>query len=131
MDIKYLAPTQTVDLIYEGQGRRFVLSSVSTSTGEAGGEDDLAGSIRKLSLSSGPQLWIVDWDTTVYLEDKESNIEHNESKKVMHAHADTVVSLLMHDYMKLYRRPPLVWSITKRRTQLSADSTSKSLKFAI
>ncbi|KAI0823937.1 AAA family ATPase [Trametes gibbosa] len=65
IDLGYLTPTQTLDVVYEGKKRRFTVSSVSTS--RATDEDaDIAASVQSLSLQDGPpRLWTVGWDTTV------------------------------------------------------------------
>ncbi|KZT12250.1 AAA family ATPase [Laetiporus sulphureus 93-53] len=68
VDLRYLTPTQTVDIVYEGNTRRFCVSSVSPGRGaSAGEEDELAGSLRSMSLDAS-KLWIVDWETEVYLD---------------------------------------------------------------
>ncbi|OSX57094.1 hypothetical protein POSPLADRAFT_1061796 [Postia placenta MAD-698-R-SB12] len=74
VDLKYLTPTQTLDVTYEGQDRRFRLSSVYTSISEAEAtnENELADGLRNLTMSTSPQLWIANWDTVVQLVDAES-----------------------------------------------------------
>ncbi|CCL99759.1 uncharacterized protein FIBRA_01781 [Fibroporia radiculosa] len=70
VDLKYLTRTQTVEVLYEGKGRRFVVSSVSTileAEATSRDENDLANEFQALSLES-PGFWTVDWDTTVYVE---------------------------------------------------------------
>ncbi|KAI0662110.1 AAA family ATPase [Cubamyces menziesii] len=66
IDLGYLTPTQTLDVVYEGRTRRFAVTSVSTQS-EADGGADLAASIQSLSLSDAapPKLWTVGWETTV------------------------------------------------------------------
>lgn len=75
VNLKYLSPTQTLDVVYEGQCRRFSLASVSTMKGTVPVElDDLTNGLSKLSLQTTPQLWTVGWDTIVTLiDEKPSN----------------------------------------------------------
>ncbi|KAM5541224.1 hypothetical protein V8D89_005153 [Ganoderma adspersum] len=84
IDLEYLTPTQTFDLIYEGKSRRFAISSVST-THEVDQPPDIADYIQSLSLSDGPpKLWTVGWETTVSLETESSKAEedrHSGSKQ--------------------------------------------------
>ncbi|KAH9850128.1 AAA family ATPase [Lenzites betulinus] len=72
IDLGYLTPTQTLDIVYEGKRRRFTVSAVSTS--HAIDEDaDIAAGVQSLSLSDGPpKLWTVGWETTVVLEGESS-----------------------------------------------------------
>ncbi|OCH87928.1 AAA family ATPase [Obba rivulosa] len=88
VDLKYLAPTQTVDVVYEGRTRRFTVSSVSVS-GEAGGkaEKDLAATLQTLALDASPQLWTVGWDTTVVVE------THDQAEKTPAANESDVQTL--------------------------------------
>ncbi|KAI0691255.1 AAA family ATPase [Cerioporus squamosus] len=67
IDLGYVTPTQTFDIVYEAKTRRFTLSSVSTSR-EAEEDPDTADKIQSLSLSdTPPKLWTVGWETTVVL----------------------------------------------------------------
>ncbi|EMD39468.1 hypothetical protein CERSUDRAFT_111775 [Gelatoporia subvermispora B] len=72
VDLKYLSPTQTVDVVYEGRTRRFTVSSVSTAEADDNAGKDLAAALQTLSLDTTPQLWTVGWDTTVVLEPHEN-----------------------------------------------------------
>ncbi|KAI1789928.1 AAA family ATPase [Ganoderma leucocontextum] len=84
IDLEYLTPTQTFDLIYEGRTRRFAVSSVST-TREVDERPDIADHIQSLSLSdSPPKLWTVGWETIVSIETESSKAEedrHSGSKQ--------------------------------------------------
>ena len=68
MHLKYLTLTQTLEIVYEGQARRFSLASVSVRPDFS---DDPNGNFvagfETLSLDSPPQLWTVGWDTSVFI----------------------------------------------------------------
>ena len=79
MDLKYITPTQTLDVVYEGQKRTFSLQSVSTSADES--EDptqSLSQALQGIRLSNEGRAWTVGWDTIVTIIDGD---EHEE--KVM------------------------------------------------
>ncbi|RDX44132.1 AAA family ATPase [Lentinus brumalis] len=68
IDLGYITPTQTFDIVFEGKTRRFTLSFVSTSR-EAEDDPDIADEIQSLSLSdSPPKLWSVGWETDVIVD---------------------------------------------------------------
>lgn len=70
MAVKYVTPTQTLEVTYEGQRRRFSLCHVSTQNHAASGHiEDLAADLETLSLRTRAQLWIVGWDTEISLVD--------------------------------------------------------------
>ncbi|TBU25070.1 AAA family ATPase [Dichomitus squalens] len=72
IDLGYLTPTQTIDVLYEGQTRRFSVSSVSTNH-EAEQSPDIADDIQSLSLcDTPPKLWTVGWETAVFLDTESS-----------------------------------------------------------
>ncbi|PCH40447.1 AAA family ATPase [Wolfiporia cocos MD-104 SS10] len=72
VDLKYLTPTQTLDVVYEGQGRRFCVTAVSANQEiEDTSGSDLARSLEALSLHASPKLWVVDWDTAVFIDQKQ------------------------------------------------------------
>ncbi|KAI0747387.1 P-loop containing nucleoside triphosphate hydrolase protein [Fomes fomentarius] len=65
VDLGYITPTQTLDIVYEGKPRRFIICT----SREAGGNSDIADGIQSLSLSDAPpKLWTVSWETTVVLD---------------------------------------------------------------
>ncbi|EIW59744.1 AAA family ATPase [Trametes versicolor FP-101664 SS1] len=65
IDLGYLTPTQTLDVVYEGKTRRFAVTSVR-AYGEADDDTDLAAGVQALSLADAPpKLWTVGWETTV------------------------------------------------------------------
>ncbi|KAI0072999.1 AAA family ATPase [Panus rudis PR-1116 ss-1] len=69
VNLRYLTPTQTLDVLYEGQRRRFTINSVSTSKSSEQA-DDLAQDLANLTLkASTSQLWTAGWDSTVVLVD--------------------------------------------------------------
>ncbi|RPD56727.1 AAA family ATPase [Lentinus tigrinus ALCF2SS1-7] len=77
IDLGYITPTQTFDVVYEGKTRRFTLSSVSTGR-EAEEDPDIADKIQSLSLSDAPpKLWTVGWETTV---EADRAIQHSVEK---------------------------------------------------
>ncbi|KAI8986118.1 AAA family ATPase [Trametes punicea] len=68
IDLGYLTPTQTLDVVYEGRKRRFTVSSVSTQR-EVDDGTELAASVQALSLADAPpKLWTIGWETNVVLE---------------------------------------------------------------
>ncbi len=85
VDLGYITPTQTLDIVYEGKPRRFIISAVSTSR-EAEGNPDIVDGIQSLSLSDAPpKLWTVGWETTVVLDNESSKTavdEHGTGTKV-------------------------------------------------
>ena len=75
MDLKYITHTQIVEVIYEGHTRQFSVLSVSSVRRAADeGIDDLAKGLESLSIQSKPQVWAVDWDSSVRLLEK--NVDH-------------------------------------------------------
>ncbi|KAI0642851.1 AAA family ATPase [Trametes meyenii] len=76
IDLGYLTPTQTLDVVYEGKMRRFTVTSVSTER-EKDDDSDLAAGVQSLSLvGSSQKLWTVGWETTV---DAGHAVEHGVS----------------------------------------------------
>lgn len=68
MDLKYLTSTQTVEVKYEGQKRRFSVSSISSQQSTSGESFvDLTHGLGTLSIDSRPQLWTVGWDSAVLI----------------------------------------------------------------
>ncbi|KAH9948308.1 AAA family ATPase [Amylocystis lapponica] len=87
VDLKYLAPAQTLEVLYEGQTRRFTLSSVPICDRPDDERDDLAESLQQLSISSPPPLWTVGWDTTVALDDTPDGTDEQQGANKPDAHA--------------------------------------------
>ncbi len=79
MDLKYLTPTQTFDVVYEGVTRRFTLISVITHDDTEDESMDLTHSLNQLSLEC-TRLWSVSWDTFVTLLDDSSSGENSDDK---------------------------------------------------
>ncbi|KAI0671254.1 AAA family ATPase [Trametes maxima] len=72
IDLGYLTPMQTLDVVYEGKTRRFAVTSVSTER-ETDEGSDLAAGVQSLSLADPPpKLWTVGWETTVVLDEESS-----------------------------------------------------------
>ncbi|KAI0775577.1 AAA family ATPase [Trametes elegans] len=90
IDLGYLTPTQTLDVVYEGKTRRFTVSSVSTQR-ETDEGADLAAGVEALSLADSPsKLWTVGWETIVLL-DPESSITAASSEQATNADAGRAV----------------------------------------
>ena len=87
VDLGYITSTQTFDVVYEGEPRRFTLASVSTGP-EAEQDPDIADKIQSLSLSdTPPKLWTVGWETTVVLGTESSKADEDKrggTSKVRH-----------------------------------------------
>lgn len=74
MDIKFVTPTQTVEVTYEGQKRRFSVGHVSTKKDQSDGRvEHLTADLQGLSMHTRLHLWIVGWDTEVVLDDGDSH----------------------------------------------------------
>ncbi|KAH8082458.1 AAA family ATPase [Cristinia sonorae] len=71
--LKYLTPTQTLDVTYEGVSRRFKLVSVSAQlNNDSDSAEELAYDLQKLDISRSSNLWTVGWDTVVTILDTEN-----------------------------------------------------------
>ncbi|ETW82240.1 AAA ATPase [Heterobasidion irregulare TC 32-1] len=68
VDLKYLTPTQTIEVQYEGQTRRFIVSSATKNSSEET-VTDLADKLNGLSVDALPAFCTVGWDTVVTIED--------------------------------------------------------------
>ncbi|KAF5374922.1 hypothetical protein D9758_000017 [Tetrapyrgos nigripes] len=80
VDLKYLTPTQTIQVTYEGVPRRFILSSVSTGKSSdeaaAGSVDDLAANLASLNVDNQKptaRLWAASWDSSVVIVGKDED----------------------------------------------------------
>ncbi|KAL0574316.1 AAA+-type ATPase [Marasmius crinis-equi] len=74
VDLKYITPTQTIEVVYEGRPRRFSFVSASfTETERGDGVADLTNRLDNLDVtsSSAAKLWTVGWDSTVALIDSD------------------------------------------------------------
>jgi hypothetical protein len=68
--IKYVLSTQIVRVKYDGRERFFSIISVSeTSQARRDRASDISDSLAALHMSDVPSLYIVDWDTTITIED--------------------------------------------------------------
>ena len=78
MDLKYITPTQTLEVFYEGKTRRFELASVSTHGHE---EVDLVSALAHglggLKLKDTSHIWTVGWDSIVTVVDSKEEEEAN------------------------------------------------------
>ncbi|KAH9978347.1 P-loop containing nucleoside triphosphate hydrolase protein [Russula compacta] len=77
VDIKYVLSTQIVPIQYEGRNRFFSVATVSVrSRNPKDSESNISESLGALSVND-TRVYIVDWDTTVTMED---NVQIPESK---------------------------------------------------
>ena len=75
VNLKYVTPTQSLDVIYEGQCRRFAVASVSTFNETQPNQiEDLAADLSRLKLTNPRQLWTVGWDTMVSIIDEKKDL---------------------------------------------------------
>ncbi|KAH8992566.1 AAA family ATPase [Lactarius hatsudake] len=78
--VKYVLSTQIVRVQYEGRERVFSVTSVSEATQKRQDRaSDVSDSLAALSMSDVPSLFIVDWDTTITIEDRIQASEHKPS----------------------------------------------------
>jgi AAA family ATPase len=69
--IKYVLSTQIVRVQYEGRERLFSVISLSEETQRRRNQaSDITDSLGALKLSDIPSLYIVDWETTITIEDR-------------------------------------------------------------
>jgi hypothetical protein len=100
VDLKYVLSTQVVEIPYEGISRRFSVSSVSSTAGNAKHTttSNVSESLSTLKIIDVPSLYIVDWDTTVAIEE---HIQAPESKL-----SEVRVVLCIHSYCFISSRRP-------------------------
>jgi AAA family ATPase len=78
VDLKYVLSTQVVQVQYEGIKRCFAVSSVSRTARNAKDiASDVSESLSALDINDLSSIYIVDWDTTVAIDD---GIQASESK---------------------------------------------------
>ena len=69
--IKHVLSTQIVPVRYESRERFFSIVSISeTSQRRLNQKADISDNLRALKMSDTPSLYIVDWDTTITIEDR-------------------------------------------------------------
>ncbi|EIW81549.1 AAA-domain-containing protein [Coniophora puteana RWD-64-598 SS2] len=75
VNLKYILPTQIVELRYEGQLRRFEVESITPmQVSAASSANDLAQSVQALSIKTpAPQIWTVGWDVAVHIVDADAD----------------------------------------------------------
>lgn len=71
VDIRYISPVQKLEVVYEGKRRRFTVASAKNE--ESSRNKDLDEDLQRLSLDPTTQLWIVDWETQVVIEEDGSD----------------------------------------------------------
>ncbi|KAK7461902.1 AAA+-type ATPase [Stygiomarasmius scandens] len=64
VDLKYITPTQTIQVVYEGVPRRYIVSSVSSAK-STDSVDDLATSFESLQVKPAASLWTASWDSSI------------------------------------------------------------------
>ncbi|KAF7291610.1 AAA family ATPase [Mycena chlorophos] len=69
VDLKYIVLGQVVEVLFEQQNRRFVVTKQT-----AGGEADLEARLEGLSLGSGKSVCTVGWDTAIVLDEAEAEM---------------------------------------------------------
>jgi hypothetical protein len=69
VDLKYVLSTQVVQVQYEGRIRLFSVDTVSTRKQNTKDPDsDISNTLGALTINVIPRLYIVDWDTTIEIE---------------------------------------------------------------
>ncbi|KAH9954933.1 AAA family ATPase [Russula dissimulans] len=77
-DLKYVLSTQIIQVRYENRTRFFSIATVSTRTRNGGDHrSNISESLRALRVDDATRLYIVDWDTTIAMED---NVQISKSK---------------------------------------------------
>ncbi|KAH7913370.1 P-loop containing nucleoside triphosphate hydrolase protein [Hygrophoropsis aurantiaca] len=76
VSLKYIVATQIIELLYEGQLRKFSIESIVPQQ-SADSVGSLTNEIQALSIQPSNSLWTAGWDTTVSILDGEVD-EHSE-----------------------------------------------------
>ncbi|KIK98539.1 hypothetical protein PAXRUDRAFT_9477 [Paxillus rubicundulus Ve08.2h10] len=71
--LKFLTPSQILEVLYEGRQRRFSVESVSARPGTGDSVSSITEDVKSLSIYSQPSLWTVGWDTSVNVLDNVSD----------------------------------------------------------
>ncbi|KAK7689982.1 hypothetical protein QCA50_006623 [Cerrena zonata] len=75
VNLKYVTPTQSLDVFYEGRCRRFAVSSVSTfKETQTNQIENLTADLSQLNLANSRKLWTVGWDTVVTVIDEKKDL---------------------------------------------------------
>jgi hypothetical protein len=70
VDLKYVLSTQVVQIQYESRMHLFSLGMVTTRTrNDRGPDSNISESLGALNMDDATHIYIVDWDTTVTVED--------------------------------------------------------------
>jgi len=70
VDLKYVLSTQVIQIQYESRKRFFSVATVSTRTPNASDSGaKLSERLGALSMDDDTHIYIIDWDTTVTIED--------------------------------------------------------------
>jgi hypothetical protein len=78
VDLKYVLSTQVVQIQYDGTTHIFSVTNVSTRIRNAREpESNIEEKLGSLSMNDATRLYIVDWDTTVAIEDNVQVPESN------------------------------------------------------
>ena len=72
VDLKYITPSQRLQIEYEGRMRYFAVSSTSTAKSDtASSVSVVTQAMDALSVNAAPRLSIVTWDTLISISDLE------------------------------------------------------------
>ncbi|TFK68443.1 AAA-domain-containing protein [Pluteus cervinus] len=92
VDLKYLTSSQVLEILYEGQTRRFVVVSVSATRDVPETPNTLVRDFDELSINPYRGVWYATWDTLVVLLKGEQGSEINPSKKNVEHLAHTSIN---------------------------------------
>lgn len=82
VNLKYVTPTQSLDVFYEGRCRRFAVSSVSTfKETQTNQIENLTADLSQLNLANSRKLWTVGWDTVVTVIDEKKDLRSPQKVK--------------------------------------------------
>jgi AAA family ATPase len=74
VDLKYLLSTQVIQIQYESRKRLFSVGTVETRTpNNRDPFSTISESLSALSVDDAIHIYIVDWDTTVAIEDNDNS----------------------------------------------------------
>ncbi|KAF9014894.1 AAA family ATPase [Cyathus striatus] len=95
VDLKYITSSQQLQIQYEGQTRTFAVTSASATTSAAlEPESDLAHGLSALAIHSPPQIWTVNWDSTIsfVIDEKTDELTHKPEVEILHHSAKKAYS---------------------------------------
>lgn len=75
VNLKYVTAAQLLDVTFEGQSRRFAISSVSAfKDAQANEIEDVAADLSRMNLANSKKLWTVGWDTIITVIDENNDL---------------------------------------------------------